>query len=302
MPVFLLLVLGVILKLTRFIDDAFIQSSSKLVFNIALPAFIFFELSVLRINEAVDFKMLAFIYAFTLITFFVGWIISSSYVKHPKDKGAFIQGSFRGNFAIVGLAVIYNTSGTAGAAKAALILGFLLPLYNVLAVIALSINNTKGKKISPLKLMKEIFTNPLILSVIVAIPFSYFEIKPYEFIEKSGKYISSISLPLALISIGGSLNIESIKNSSFYAVLSSSLKIIFSPLAATLAAIYVGYSGMDLMIIFVLFSCPTAVVSFIMAEAMGSNEKLAGNIIVITTIGFIFTMSLGIYLLREFGY
>lgn len=300
-PVFLLVVIGLFLKAKNFIDDGFIKVSSKLVYNLALPVFIFTKLSNLKISEAIDFSIIGFIYLATILSMLISLIFSKFFIKDTFDKGAFVQGSFRGNFAIVGLAVIYNIIGQEGVAKASLFLGFLLPLYNVLSIIALYLPYREERKISFLKSGKDIITNPLILAVIVAIPFSYFEIKPYEFVNKTVNYISAISLPLALIGIGGSLNWNSVKSSSFAAILSSSLKIIFFPIILTLIAFYVGYRDDDLMILFILFACPTAVVSFVMAESMGSNRKLAGNIIVITTIGFIFTMSVGIVILRELG-
>lgn len=300
-PVFILVVLGLFLRTRNFIDEGFIKISSKLVYNIALPVFIFSKLSILRISDTIDFGMISFIYAATFISFLISLFLSKLYIDDSRNKGAFVQGSFRGNFAIVGLAVILNVSGSAGAAKAALILGFLLPLYNILAIIALYLPFKKEGSISVTKSLKDIITNPLILAVFFSIPVSYFEIRPYEFVEKTISYIASISLPLALIGIGGSLNWNSVKTSTLPAVLSSALKIVFYPATFTLAAYYFGYKGNDLMILFILFACPTAVVSFIMAGAMGSNEKLAGNIIVITTIGFIFTMSLGIFAIKEFG-
>jgi hypothetical protein len=298
-PVFILVVIGLFLRAKNFVDEGFIKTSSKLVYNIALPVFIFSKLSVLRLSEAIDFGMISFIYLSTFISFLISLLFSKLYISDLKNKGAFVQGSFRGNFAIVGLAVILNVSGSAGAAKAALILGFLLPLYNILSVVALYLPFRKEAQISTLRILKDIFTNPLILAVIFSIPISYFEIRPYEFISKTISYLASISLPLALIGIGGSLNWNAVKTATLPAVLSSALKIIVYPLIFTIAAYYFGYRETDLMILFILFACPTAVVSFIMAEAMGSNGKLAGNIIVITTIGFIFTMSLGIIILRE---
>jgi len=97
------------------------------------------------------------------------------------------------------------------------------------------------------------------------------------------------------------MNLTNLKKASGPAFISSAIKIILIPLVLTLGAYEVGFRNTDLGILFVLFSCPTAVVSFIMAEAMGCNSKLAGNIVVISTIGSIITISSAIILLRSIG-
>ena len=115
----------------------------------------------------------------------------------------------------------------------------------------------------------------------------------------SGNFLADIALPLALVGIGGSLNIETLKKASGLAFTSSAIKLIGLPVVLTLGAYLVGFRNMDLGIMFVLFSCPTAIVSFIMAEAMGCNSKLAGNIVVISTIGSVITISTAIIILRS---
>lgn len=118
-------------------------------------------------------------------------------------------------------------------------------------------------------------------------------------ISVSGNFLSELALPLALIGIGGSLNLQNLKKASGLAFTSSVIKIIITPLILTAGAYYAGFRGEDLGMMFVLFACPTAIVSFIMAEAMGCNSKLAGNIVLVTTIGSVFTIAAGIIILKE---
>ncbi len=117
----------------------------------------------------------------------------------------------------------------------------------------------------------------------------------------TGNFLADVALPLALIGIGGSLNIENIKRASTLAFSSSILKLIIVPVVLTFFAYLFGYRAMDLGIMFILFACPTAIVSFIMAEAMGCNSKLAGNIVVISTIGSVITISAAIIFLKSAG-
>lgn len=299
-PVFLIIAVGYFSKKAGIINEAFVDVTSKLVFKVSLPVFIFLEISNLDLDQVFDVYQIIFITAGTFITYVIIWIGSIPFIKNPQDKSAFIQGAFRGNYAIVGLALIQNFLGNDALGKATLILAFLLPVYNVLAVVVLVVPKHQGK-INLRSILVEIVFNPLILSVIVALPFSFYKISLPEMFVSTANYFAELALPLALIGIGGSMNIENIKRASTLAFSSSIIKIIILPLVLTFASYFLGYRNDDLGILFIVFACPTAIASFVMAEAMGANSKLAGNIIMITTLGSVFTISAGIIILKSFA-
>jgi len=299
-PVFLIVALGYFLKKLGIINENFVSVSSKIVFTISLPALIFIEVSSIHIEEILNINLILFVYGGTLISFFFVWIVSDFFTSAGKDKASFIQGSFRGNFAIVGLAIIVNYYGIESLGKASLVLAFTIPLYNVLSVIALTVP-LKEKEHNYSKTFSEILKNPLILAVLTAIPFSYFGIRLPEVIKTTVSYLSSLALPLALIGIGGFLNFRDITKDSSLTIISTVLKLIVFPGVMTLAAYILGFTGIDLGIIFILFACPTAIASFIMAEAMGANSKLAGSILLLTTLASVVSITLGLFILRENG-
>jgi malonate transporter and related proteins len=300
-PVFIIVAIGYFSKKIKIINENFVDVTSKFVFSVSLPAFIFLKIVELDLSQALAIDQIIYIYTATIISFILVWIVSIPFIKDGKDRSSFIQGAFRGNFAIIGLAIISNLFGREALGEATIILAFLLPLYNVLAVIALTVPLRKEKKMDMKSTMIEIVFNPLILAVIFAIPFSYFNLKLPALAEITGTFLSDIALPLALIGIGGSLNLENIKKASTLAFTSSAIKLIAVPLFFTIIAYLLGYREKDLGVMFVLFACPTAIVSFIMAETMGANSKLAGNIILISTLGSVFTIAIGILLLKTFG-
>lgn len=299
-PVFLIIAVGYFSRKRNIINEAFVDVTSKFVFQISLPVFIFLKISELDLSQVFELKQIFYIYAGTFITYLLIWFASTPFIKDPKNKSAFIQGAFRGNYAIIGLALISNLFGNDALGKATLILAFLLPLYNVLAVIVLIIPKHSGK-INYKSILLEILLNPLILAVIIGLPFSYFKIKIPEMFLSTGTFLADLALPLALIGIGGSLNTENLKRASDLAFISSAIKIIAIPIVLTIGALLLGYKNDDLGIMFIVFACPTAIASFVMADAMGANSKLAGNIIMITTLGSVFTISLGILLLKSFS-
>ncbi len=300
-PVFLIIILGYFLKKIGLINDTFVSLSSKVVFTVALPALIFTEVSKLSLNEVLDLKILAFVYSGTIISFLLVWFLSKPFIEEGNDRGVFIQGSFRGNFAIVGLALISSVYGTENLAKAALILGFTIPLYNVLAVIALTVPVRVERNLNYTHTFYEILKNPLIIAVLIGLFFSYFSIQIPDFIFKTVDYLAALALPLALIGLGGFMKFSDFKKISGIAFTSTIIKIVVIPLIATIAAYYLGFFKGDLGIIFILFACPTAIASFIMAEAMGLNSRLAGNILLLTTIFSIITITLGLYILKQAG-
>lgn len=300
-PVFLIVVIGIVLKSFNLMNDNFINLSSKIVFSISLPALLFVELSQTDFDKAFDPAEITFILSATFISFVLCWVAASLFIKEGREKGTFIQGSFRSNYAIFGLAVISNMLGSKGLARGSLILAFIVPLYNVLSVIALTVPMRKEKNLNITKTFTQILKNPLIAAVIVAIPFSVYKIPVHPIILKTGEYLADIALPLALIGIGGSLNIKNIKSASVLAFTSAALKLIIIPAVFTYAAYEFGFKGETLAIMFVLFASPTAIASFVMAEAMGGNGRLAGNIVLLSTLGSVVTMTLGIYLLKSLG-
>jgi malonate transporter and related proteins len=299
-PVFLIIAVGYFAKRLKIINEVFVDVTSRLVFRISLPVFIFLEISELDLSQVFNVDQIIFITGATLITYILIWAGTIPYIKNAEDKSAFIQGAFRGNYAIVGLALISNLFGDDALGKATLVLAFLLPVYNVLAVIVLTVPKHQGK-INFKSMLMEIIFNPLILAVVFALPFSFLKIKLPEMFSSTGTYLADLALPLALVGIGGSLNMENLKRASTLAFSSSIIKIIILPLVLTTTAYLSGYRNDDLGIMFIVFACPTAIASFVMADAMGANSKLAGNIIMITTLGSVFTISIGILLLKSFG-
>lgn len=300
-PVFLIIALGYAAKKMRIINENFVDVTSKFVFSVSLPALVFMQIAEMDLSKTINFPQILFIYTGTITTFILIWLLSIPFIKDGRDRSVFIQGAFRSNFAIVGFAIISNLFGTAALGKAAIILAFILPLYNILAVIVLTVPLRQTNQLSFYPIIKEILLNPLIVAVIVGLPFSYFTIKLPSIIATTGNFLSDLALPLALIGIGGSLNLEQIKKASTLAFTSSIIKLILIPLILTTTAYFFGYRGIDLGIMFILFACPTAIVSFIMAEAMGANSKLAGNIILISTLGSVFTIAIGILILKTTG-
>jgi len=298
-PVFLLVALGYFVKRINVINENFVDVTSRFVYSVSLPALVFINIAEIDLSEAIDFNQIIYIYAATLISFFLIWLLSIPFIKEGKNLSVFVQGAYRSNFAIVGFAIVSKMFGLHALGKAAIVLAFILPLYNILAVIILTVPLRKERKLNLKRTIIEIVLNPLIVAVIVGLPFSFYKIEIPSVINLTAGFLAELALPLALVGIGGSLNLQNIKKASGLAFTSSAIKIVLVPLVLTFGAYYFGFRGIDFGIMFVLFASPTAIVSFIMAEAMGANSKLAGNIVLISTVASVFTIAVGIVILKE---
>lgn len=301
-PVFCIVALGYFLKKAGLITPRFITLSSKIVFSVSLPVLIFLEVSEIDLKEVFDLKVVIFVYLGYLILFGLVWLLSLPLAQEGRDRGVFIQGAVRSNFAIIGLALIANLFGKEGLAAGSLLLGFVVPLFNILSVVALTVPKHRNTAIAWGNIGLEILKNPLIIAVVVAIPFSLVNIQLNSLVKTTADYVASIALPLALLGIGGSLRIREISSASAIAVAAAVLKLIFFPVIFTAAAYLIGIRDIELGVIFILTASPTAIASFIMAEAMDCNGKLAGHIVLISTLGSIFTITFGLFLLMSWGF
>lgn len=299
-PIFLILILGVYLKRIGILTDAFVEAGSRLVFNITLPALLFISVSKTHISESANFALIGLGAVITLITYLLLEIFAYFTVKPPEDRGVVVQGAFRSNMGIIGLAYCANAYGEAGVAAASLYLGLITILFNILSVITLSRSlHKQGQGIMPI--LKGIAKNPLIIGILLALPVSYMQWKIPEVVLKSGEYFAQMTLPLALLCTGASLSFKSMRQDLHNTVSASVGKLIFIPIIFTLGGIWAGFSGINLGVIALMAFAPTAAASYVMVRSMGGNSALAANIIAVTTIGSVLTTSMGIAVLKAYG-
>ncbi|PCF94640.1 AEC family transporter [Vreelandella nigrificans] len=300
LPVFAMVFIGIGLKRLRWIDSAFISTASALVFKATLPTLIFLSLIKADLSVALDVPLLLFFAAATLAQFCFSWGWAHYRVPHA-ERGIYVQGAFRGNCGVVGLALAAGMYGNYGLSAGSLLLGVVIVMYNALSVIALAAYQP-GQSTDWRSLSKHIATNPLIISVFAALPFTAFSIPLPSWVITSGDYFASLTLPLALICIGATLSVASIRVGSQVALSASSMKMIVLPFASTLVAWLVGFSGPQLGLLFLFFASPTAAASFVMVKAINGNVALAANIIAITTLMASVTVTAGVFLLRLLGW
>jgi predicted permease len=267
---------------------------------VAVPALVFTKISKADISEVFDGQMVLLMVGGAIVFFGLVWLVSYLVIGEPPSRGPFIQGAVRGNNAIVSLAIIINLFSESAVSKATILLAFIMPLYNALSVVILTLTMHRHRGAGLGRLLKRIATNPIILAILVALPFSYFSVKLPLIVDRSLGYLAQMTLPLALLNIGASLRRSSMAR-PLPAILASVIKLVIYPVVMTAAAVWLGLRGQRLGVLFVFFAAPTAVLSFIMAEAMGNDSELAANIVALTTLSSMFTIGLGLFALRALG-
>ena len=149
--------------------------------------------------------------------------------------------------------------------------------------------------------MFDIAKNPLILGIVLALPVAWAHLQLPSILLKSGEYFAQMILPLALLCTGASLSLKALREDSRNAIIASTGKLIMVPFIITLGGYWLGFRDMDLGILFLMTSSPSAAASYIMVRAMSGNAVLAAIIIALTTFGSILVASVGVALLRHQG-
>ena len=300
LPIFLLIILGKILHKIGVINDNFTKTADRYVFLVALPALVFKDLTENDIRANFNGGYVLFCFCVTLVTILVLWGLTELFMRKEEEKGAFIQASYRSSAAILGLAFIDNMYDGAGMAPL-MIIGA-VPLYNIFAVVILTLKGENGGQKPELKPpVINVFKNPILLSILISLPFAFLNLHFPVFINKAIGNIANTATPLALISIGASFEgrkaIKKIKPT----VVASFIKLILLAALFLPLAVFFGYRNQELMAVLIMLGSPATVSCYIMAKNTGNDYILTSSIIVLTTLLSSVTLTAWIFLLRSVG-
>lgn len=297
-PLLLLMLLGVFLKKKRIVNDEYISTTNKLLFYIAGPALIISNLLGADINTSFDMKLVLYTHLLLLVSFVFVWSISSFFIKDKLQLGGLVHGIYRSNFGYVGIPLLMLFFNNQVSAKAAVVQSFTMPFVNILAVILLAFC-TNDKKSDFRGTLRYILLNPLIIAAVAAMILAVIPYKIPQFFIRTAYILAQLSFPLAIISIGASFNLESIKKTLKIAFIGSMVKLTVIPVIGVVGAIFFGIRGTDLAIVFLYGASPSAINSYIMTRDMGCDYEMGANIIMVSTLLSAFTIFTGMYFLKS---
>ena len=286
-PILLLVLLGVFLGRLRFLGPDFSGDLNKLVFWVALPAFLFRSVVHAEHPGPQTFSILGLLVVATGVAAVAGWITAALLGLPRQSRGTLSQSAFRGNLAYIGIPVLaYAFEGRPGRSEAfgtaVIVTAFLMALYNVLAVVVLSIGHHSERPVRAA--LASIFSNPLLLACMAGIPLAFTRTGLPLFLDRALESLGGAAVPIALLCIGGSLAHAKIGDKAGGIVAAAALKTFAAPLLVFFLASVFGIAGNDLRIALVLSSCPMAAAAFVMARQMKGDASLASGSIVLSTL------------------
>lgn len=300
-PIFLMMLLGMLFRKLGWMDEVFAAKMNKFVFLVPLPVLLFEQLATVDFSEVWDIKFILFCFMVTAISITISTLISLLW-KDRSIKGEFIQATYRSSAALLGIAFIQNIYGTAGMAPL-MIIGS-VPLYNIMAVVVLSVfkpgNNSFDKALVK-KTLKGIATNPIIIGIVAGFVWSALKLSMPSILHKTVSSIGATATPMGLMSMGATFEMKKATSKMKPTLVAVFMKLVgfcavFLPVAAVL-----GFRNEELIAILVMLGSATTVSCFVMARNMGHEGTLSSGVIMMTTLLSAFTLTMWLDVLRSFG-
>ena len=305
-PIFALMVLGYLFRKIGLIDERSASWMNKFVFKAALPVLVFKDLASQDFAKTWDGMFVLFCFAATSVSIAIIALISKAIVKDRAKRGEFIQSAYRSSAALLGIAFIHNIYGDAASGMGPLMILGSVPLYNIFAVIVLLLTaeggedkekwQDMGKRIR--STFRGIITNPIILGIAIGMLWSVLRIPQPRVFQTTISNIAALATPLGLMSMGATFEFKKALKEIKPALIATFIKLfvlaaVFLPLAVML-----GFAGEQIVAILVMLGSATTVSCYIMAKSMGHEGTLSSSVIMLTTFGCSFSLTLWLYILR----
>ena len=299
-PLFFMMVLGYFLKYIKMYDQHTLDIMNKVVFKVFLPVLLFYNVYTTDLGEAFDVKLILYAASGVIILFLLLLLIVPRLEKENPKRGVLIQGVFRSNFVIFGIPVATSIYGEGNVGTTAMLIATIVPLFNVLAVISLEI--FRDSQINVKKIAKGVITNPLIIGAVIGIIFLLIGIQLPTSVLSTVKDISKIATPLGLILLGASFSFSDVKKYLNETIIIVIVKLVLVPAIMVPLSVYLGFRGIALLTLTIIYGAPTGVSTFQMAKQMDGDSDLAAQLIVFTSFFCIITMFIWIYILKSMAF
>lgn len=299
LPMCLIMALGYGTRRLGWIRREEISVINKIAFRIFLPCLLYYNVYCSDLSGSFDPLLMAYAVGGVLLTFGLSLGYTLLTEKLPERRGVMIQGMFRSNYVIMGIPVATALLGSDQLGTVSILIAVVVPLFNMLAVVVLEV--FRGQKPKPLHILGQIAKNPLVIGSVLGILTLAAGIRLPHILEQTIQSISAIASPLQLFLLGAFFQFSGLKTYRRELVTVSAAKLIVSPgLFLGLGAL-LGFRGVAFVSLIGIFASPTAVNSFTMAQQMGGDAELAGDIVVVTSAVSILTMFLWVFLFKSLG-
>lgn len=313
LPIILMIIVGYFLKKIKLLEDDVAKKLNTLVFRVFLPIMLFLNVYKIEKFSEIDFTFVLYAIGITILLFLIGIPVMHVLFKENRQRSVMLQGIFRANYALVGIPLAESLFGSEGSIMASLLSAFIVPVFNILAVICLTIYSAGDKKPSFSGVLKGIAKNPLIQGIFcglvallvrsvfveLGIDFRISQITP---IYKTLQNLSNIATPLSLLVLGARFELSSIPHLKKHIIIATVNRVVIVPLIGISIAIMMNrFTGAQFASFVACFCTPVAVSSVPMSQEMGADSDLMGQIVVWTTVFSAFSIFLASYILKVLG-
>ena len=298
-PIFLLMCIGAFLKKVKILDDDFLVKANSFAFKALLPVLLFNNIYKSKISEEVNIKLIIFAGSIVLVTIGILFVIVPRFEKDNKNRGVIIQALYRSNFVLFGVALCTNIFGESSLGVVTTIVAIIIPIYNFMAVIILDVYSSDKSNLK--KTVISIMKNPLIIGSILGVIASVLKIKLPVFMENTISDVAKMATPLALMVLGGDIEIKNIRNNLKYVTVVTMGKLLVIPALVSFVTYLFGFRGAEFGAIFSMVAPSVAVSSYTMAQQYDCNYELAGQLVFVTTLLSPFSIFLFIYFFKTVG-
>lgn len=303
-PIFMVMVIGYILKQTGMLNDNFVTIANRFNFKVTLPVMLFRDISTVAIREVFDLKYVLFCALVSTVCFWTIWGGAKLLIRDKSLTGAFVQASFRSSVAVMGLAFIGSIYGQS--AMGPLMIIGAVPLYNIFSVIVLTFEaeedeNQKRDTSKIRQALVNIAKNPIIIAIALGLVVALLGLDFPPMVDSTVDKIAQMATPLALIALGagfeGSKALAKIKPT----LAAAFVKLVAQPLIFIPVAAALGFRGDKMIAILIMLASPTTPSCYIMAKSMRNDGVLTASIVVATTLLAAFTLTGWIFILKCMG-
>ncbi len=315
LPIILMVALGYFIKTVGLVKLEHAKILNKLVFRLFLPVMLFLNVYNIETITGFNYAYIGYAIITTIVIFLICIPIVIATTKQNERRGALLQSAFRSNYALIGIPLAQSLFGVEGSAVATLLSAAIIPVFNTLAVIALSIFKNDSRKLSVKRIIIDVVKNPLIISIFAGIValgirllfFKFdisFRLSNIEPLFKVLEYLSSVATPLALLVLGIQFEFSAIYNMKKEIITGVLIRTVFVPLFG-LGIAYVLFSdlfsGAHFATFVAVFATPVAVSSVPMVQEMDGDAALAGQLVIWTTLVSAFTVFIASFILKSVG-
>ena len=316
LPIVLVIALGYVLKRIGMLTDPFLDVGNKLTFRVVLPTMLFMNVYSIESFTDINFWFVLYGMAAVFVIFLAAIPIYSAFTKDPAKRGSLMQSMYRSNYAIIGIPLAESLFGDAGRAAASVMSAFCVPLFNILAVITLTIyngNSTKSK-INVKKILLGVVKNPLIIGTVAGLAVLgirellvlgniEWRLRDIGFLYTTLNNIKNICTPFALLILGGKFQFSAVARLKKEIIFGTFMRVVAVPILGLLGAYFIvpGVAGEHFATYIGVFGTPVAVASAIMAKEMGADGELAGQLVVWTSLVSAVTIFIYVTILRSIG-